>query len=352
MSDILSTLTDSDLSNQISELVKQREEAGEGYTTVRFAAKKLNVKQTDIRDNLPAYAKLRPASDGTLSQSQIALNAIKEGEIDSTIYIQEEASNTEVEEVQQMLPRKSRKVKVETEKVVKEPVYQLDEEGNQVLDEEGNPILAPTAETESGPTVICAICGNPVRKSTIVRRGICPLCFRQLARNVGMNATKLEALSDEEFDVILGEELGRRAALEDYKKLRTLTPEQFKEREADLVPVKVVFAAAKEAGFGPGRVAQAMGGDRFRHVPLKGFDSVWTPYFAGPRNAWYFDKAILDSFEDLVKPVKEKKAKAEGGDGATGRKGARGAKMTPVAEGEATAVSETEEVQSMEETEA
>lgn len=346
MSDVISTLTESELSNQIAELVMKEEETG-GYLTVRRAAKLLNIKQTEVKDNLPHLAALIPSQNGTLGESRIQLNALQEGDIDS-IYVQDGNVSSEpvipfsTEVTQSMLPRKSRRVKVETEKVVKEPVFQLDEDGNQVLDEEGNPI--PVVE-ESGPTVICVVCGNPVRKTSIVRRGICPLCFRQLAKNVGSTAPKLEALSDEEFDVILGQEIGRREAQVQMKKDRTLTAEQFKEMEADLVPVKTVFAAAKEAGFGPGRVAQAMGGDRFRHEPLKGFGSVWTPYFYGPRNAWYFDKAILDSFADLVKPVKEKKAKAADGDGATGRKGPRGAKMTPVVEGE---VEETQEMESAE----
>ena len=349
MSDILSTLTDSDLANQITELVKQREEQGNN-TTIAIAAKKLNVKGSEIAANVPSAYKLIPSKNGDFGGQSFKLKTAEDVAVEENTATS--GAETEVEVVQQMLPRKTRRVKVETESAVQEPTFEVDEEGNQVLDAEGNPIPVPPAQLESGPTVICAICGNPVRKSTIVRRGICPLCFRQLAKNVGMNATKLEALSDEEFEVVLGDELGRREALQDYKKSRTLTAEQFKEREADLVPVKTVFAAGKEAGFGPGRVAQAMGGDRFRHEPLGGFGSVWTPYFAGARNAWYFDKAILESFEQLAKPVKEKKAKAEGGDGATGRKGARGAKMTPVMEGETTEATETEEMQAMEDTQA
>jgi len=343
MSDVLSTLTESDLANQITELVTRTkaEQGEEAYVTVRNAAKKLGVKQTDIQQNLPSKARLLPSTNGTLSDAKIQLNAVQDGDIDSATI--EDAVSNEVEVVQQMKPRKDKRVKVETEKVVKEPTYQLDENGNQVLDEAGNPI--PVVE-ESGPTVICAICGNPVRRSTIVRRGICPLCFRQLAKNVGSTAPKLEALSDEEFEAVLGQELGRREQQVALKASRTLTPEQFKSMEGGLVPVKEVFAAAKEAGYGPGRVAQAMGGDRFRHAPLGEFGSVWTPYFYGPRNAWYFDKTILESFDQLAKPVREKKVKAEGADGATGRKGARGAKMTPVVEGEDGAVEavETQEV--------
>jgi len=328
MSDVLSTLTESDLANQIAELVKQRESQG-NHTTINNAAKKLNVKGAEVAANVPFGYKLLPSSNGDFGGQRFVEKTAAD---DEAITLPANSNIEEVEVVQQMKPRKDKRVKVETEKVVKEPTYQLDEEGNQVLDEAGNPI--PVVE-ESGPTVICAICGNPVRKSSIVRRGICPLCFRQLAKNVGSTAPKLEALSDEEFEAILGQELGRREEQVSLKASRTLTAEEFKEREGTLVPVKEVFAAGKEAGYGPGRVAQAMGGDRFRHAPLGGFGSVWTPYFYGPRNAWYFDKSILESFSELAKPVKEKKVKAEGdSDGATGRKGARGAKMTPVVEAE------------------
>jgi hypothetical protein len=141
-------------------------------------------------------------------------------------------------------------------------------------------------------------------------------------------------MSDEEFEVILGNELGRRQSLVDYKLSRTLTKEQFEAMDPRPIPVKQVFAAAKEAGYGPGRVAQAMGGDRFRHEPLGGFGSVWTPYFYGARNGWHFDPAILEHFDDLKKApkvVKEKVAKADNGkDPTASRTGARGAKMTPV----------------------
>jgi hypothetical protein len=305
MSDILSTLTESDLANQIVELIKNREANG-NHTTVSIAARKLNVKAKEVSDNVPTGYKLLPSSNGDHGGQRFAEKTAADDELAEAITLPANSNIEEVEVVQQMKPRKDKRVKVETEKVVKEPTYQLDEEGNQVLDEAGNPI--PVVE-ESGPTVICAICGNPVRKSSIVRRGICPLCFRQLAKNLSTTAPKLEALSDEEFEIVLGDELGRREALKDYKTSRTLTAEEFKEREADLVPVKEVFAAGKEAGYGPGRVAQAMGGDRFRHEPLGGFGSVWTPYFYGPRSAWYFDKSILESFSELAKPVKEKKVK-------------------------------------------
>ena len=328
MNDVLSTLTESSLANQIAELVKQRESQG-NHTTINNAAKKLNVKGAEIAANVPFGYKLQPSSNGDFGGQRFVEKTAAD---DEAITLPANSNIEEVEVVQQMKPRKDKRVKVETEKVVKEPTYQLDEDGNQVLDEAGNPI--PVVE-ESGPTVICAICGNPVRKSSIVRRGICPLCFRQLSKNVGSTAPKLEALSDEEFEVVLGQELGRREEQVALKASRTLTAEEFKEREGTLVPVKEVFAAAKEAGFGPGRVAQAMGGDRFRHAPLGEFGGVWTPFFYGPRNAWYFDKEILNSFDQLAKPVKEKKVKAEGdSDGATGRKGARGAKMTPVVEDE------------------
>jgi len=326
MNDVLSTLTESSLANQIAELVKQRESQG-NHTTINNAAKKLNVKGAEIAANVPFGYKLQPSSNGDFGGQRFVEKTAAD---DEAITLPANSNIEEVEVVQQMKPRKDKRVKVETEKVVKEPTYQLDENGNQVLDEAGNPI-----PVESGPTVICAICGNPVRRSTIVRRGICPLCFRQLAKNVGSTAPKLEALSDEEFEVVLGQELGRREEQVALKASRTLTAEEFKEREGTLVPVKEVFAAAKEAGYGPGRVAQAMGGDRFRHAPLGEFGGVWTPFFYGPRNAWYFDKEILNSFDQLAKPVKEKKVKAEGdSDGATGRKGARGAKMTPVVEDE------------------
>lgn len=342
MSDVLSTLTESDLANQIAELIKQRESRGD-HTTIDTAAKKLNVKGKEIAENVPHGYKLLPSSNGNFGGQRFAEKTAADDEIANAISLPAASNTEEVEVVQQMKPRKDKRVKVETEKVVAEPTYQLDEEGNQVLDEEGNPIPVPVEE--SGPTVICAICGNPVRKSTIVRRGICPLCFRQLAKNVGSTAPKLEALSDEEFEIILGQELGRREEQVSLKASRTLTAEEFKEREGTLIPVKEVFAAAKEAGYGQGRVAQAMGGDRFRHAPLGGFGSVWTPFFYGPRNAWYFDKAILESFDQLAKPVKEKKVKADGdSDGATGRKGARGAKMTPVAETE-----ETQEAEAVQE---
>jgi len=302
------------IASQIEALVAAKNAEGE-YVTVRTAAKQLGIKQTDVRPNLPEGATLLPSKNGTLGESRIQLNAGEEEE-----YVDADtlptSSNDEEEVVQVMLPRKTRRVKVETEPKVQE------------LDAEGNPI--PEAEK-----VICTICGNPVRKNTIVRRGICPLCFRQLAKNVGMNATKLESLTDEEFDVVTGEELSRRRHLEEYKQSRILTDEQFKAMEGQIIPVKEVFAAAKAAGYGPGRVAQAMGGDRFRHEPLGGFGSVWTPYFVGARKGWYFDIDILNHFDDLAKPVKEKKAKATGSrSNGAGRKGARGAAMTPVVDGE------------------
>ena len=337
MSDPMEATVGQTLTDQISALVEEKDLEGE-YVTVRFASKALKVKLTEIKDNLPAGAKLLPSKSGNLQDSQIQLHAIDEDE-------QAEQDAEDVEVIQKMLPkRKERVKKVEKEAVVKEPVYQLDEEGNQVLDEAGNPI--PVPEEESGPTVICAICGNPVRRNTIVRKGICPLCFRQLAKNTGITAAKLEAMSDEDFEATLGEELGRRRSLEEYKVSRTLSAEQYKEMADNLLPVKDVFAAAKEAGYGPGRVAQAMGGDRFRHEPLGGFGSVWTPYFAGARKGWYFDKDILNHFDDLAKPVKEKPAKkaSSGKTAGVGRKGARGAAMTPVVEGDTEPTQEMEAI--------
>jgi len=213
MSDILSTLTESDLANQIVELIKNREANG-NHTTVSIAARKLNVKAKEVSDNVPAGYKLLPSSNGDHGGQRFAEKTAADDELAEAITLPANSNIEEVEVVQQMKPRKDKRVKVETEKVVKEPTYQLDEEGNQVLDEAGNPI--PVVE-ESGPTVICAICGNPVRKSSIVRRGICPLCFRQLAKNLSTTAPKLEALSDEEFEIVLGDELGRREALKEYK---------------------------------------------------------------------------------------------------------------------------------------
>lgn len=308
------------ISERIEEFVAAKNAEGE-YATVRLTAKALNLKQTEVKDNLPVGAKLLASKNGTLSESQIQLSTgEEEAEIDAATI------PTSTESVQQMLPKRERRKKMETE------VAEVQ------LDENGNPI--PAEEK-----VICVICGNPVRKNTIVRRGICPLCFRQLAKNVGLNATKLEALTDEEFDAAVGEELSRRRTLEEYKASRVLTNEQFKAMEGSIIPVKEVFAAAKAAGYGPGRVAQAMGGDRFRHEPLGGFGSVWTPYFVGARNSWYFDVKILDHLNDLQKPVKEKKAKSTSGKGTgTSRKGSRGAMMTPVADGddEVTALMEGE----------
>ena len=327
MSDeILSTLTESPIANQITEMVKAAEAEGE-YITVRKAAKVLNIKQTEVRDNLPQGASLVPGSNGTLSESVISLTG---GEEQVQAYSEDELAasvSSTTEQVQKMLPKKERRKKMEAEP--KEKVY--DAEGNEVIEEKGE-------------TVICAICGNPVRRNTIVRRGICPLCFRQLARNVGIRADKLEEMSDAEFEVILGDENSRRRSLEEYKESRVLTTEQFNEMKDRLVPVKEVFAAAKEAGYGPGRVAQAMGGDRFRHEPLGKFGSVWTPYFVGARKAWYFHQDILQHFDDLKKAEKPKveKKRASGKEGAVGRKGARGAAMTPVKEGD-----ETQEINSL-----
>lgn len=336
MSDPMDATVGQTLADQIAALVSERTEGGE-YTTVRSAAKKLNVKQTDIKDNLPAGAALSIPTDGTLGNSQILLKAEGDGSEDEEEAIEQDiAESNEVrEQVAKMLPkRKERVKKVETEKVV-------------ALDEEGNPI--PEAEK-----VVCAVCGNVVRKSSIVRRGICPLCFRQLAKNVGMNATKLEALSDEEFEATLGEELGRRRSQEERKLERTLSEEQFKEMKDNLIPVKELFAAGKAQGYGPGRVAQAVGGDRFRHEPVLGYGSVWTPYFYGARNAWYFDKDILNHWDDLKKPEKVKKEKSASGKTAgVGRKGARGAAMTPIMEVDgADSYEDQGDLAEMEETEA
>jgi ribosomal protein S14 len=306
------------IASQIEALVAAKNADGE-YVTVRFAAKQLGIKQTDVRPNLPEGATLLPSKNGTLGEFQIKLSTGEEEEyvdVDDVDTLPSTDSSSEEEVVQVMLPRKTRRVKVETEPKVQE------------LDEEGNPI--PEAEK-----VICVVCGNPVRRNTIVRRGICPLCFRQLAKNVGFNATKLEGLTDEEFEIVVGEELSKRRSLEEYKASRTLNDEQVKQLTITIIPVKQVFAAAKAAGYGPGRVAQAMGGDRFRHDPLGGRGSVWTPYFVGARKGWFFDEDILNHFDDLAKPVKEKKAKTAGSRATgAGRKGARGAAMTPVEDGD------------------
>jgi hypothetical protein len=303
------------IASQIEALVAAKNAEGE-YVTVRTVSKQLGIKQADVRPNLPAGATLLPSKNGTIGESRIQLSTGEEEEYVDADTLPSTDSSDEEEVVQVMLPRKTRRVKVETEPKVQE------------LDAEGNPI--PEAEK-----VICTICGNPVRKNTIVRRGICPLCFRQLAKNVGINATKLESLTDEEFEIVVGEELSKRRSLEEYKASRILTDEQIKAMGESIIPVKQVFAAAKAAGYGPGRVAQAMGGDRFRHEPLGGFGSVWTPYFVGARKGWYFDVDILNHFDDLAKPVKEKKVKSAGtrSTGA-GRKGARGAAMTPVEDGD------------------
>jgi len=318
MSDQMDATVGESLADQIEAYVTE-ELATEEYVTIRKAAKKLNVKQMEVNDNLPAGFKLLPASNGGLSEARIVFKTEEDYEVAVSQDIAE--SEETHEQVAKMLPKRERTKKVETEKVVE-------------LDAEGNPI--PEAEK-----VICAVCGNPVRKSSIVRRGICPLCFRQLAKNVGSTAPKLEAMSDEEFEAVLGEELGRRRTQEERKVERTLTTESFKAMEGQLIPVKELFAAGKEKGYGPGRVAQAVGGDRFRHEPIGGYGSVWTPYFYGARGAWYFDKAILDELDKLARPVKEPKAKSTSGKTAgVGRKGARGAEMTPVVEDDSAEVTQ------------
>lgn len=319
--------TEMTLAERILQLIQDAEAEG-NYVTVRRAAKVLDVKQREVADSVPEGYKLEASANGTLSEQKFIAKTDEDYEEAVELDIAE--SNEVHEQVAKMLPkRKERVKKVETEKV-KEVTYQLDEEGNQVLDESGNPIPIPEAEQ-----VRCAVCGNVVRKSSIVRRGICPLCFRQLAKNVGMTAPKLEALSDEEFEVILGEENGRRRTQEERKVERTLTEEQFKAMSENLIPVKELFAQGKEQGYGPGRVAQAVGGDRFRHDPVGGYGSVWTPYFYGARNAWYFDKDILNHWDDLKRPEKVKKEKSANGKTAgAGRKGARGAEMVPVVENE------------------
>lgn len=313
MSDAVES-TELTIADRIRELLIEETANGAEYVTVRTAATKLKIKQAEVLDNIPEDYKLLPSPNSQVQNQRFALKTEEDYEV---AIAQDVAESNEIhgEQVAKMLPkRKERVKKVETEKVVE-------------LDAEGNPI----PQEEAGEKVICAVCGNPVRKSSIVRRGICPLCFRQLAKNVGQTAPKLEALSDEEFEAILGEENGRRRTQEERKVERTLTAEQFKEKADNLIPVKELFAAGKEQGYGPGRVAQAVGGDRFRHDPVGGYGSVWTPYFYGARGAWYFDKDILNHWDDLKKP--EKVAKTKSTKGATaGRTGARGAVMTPVVE--------------------
>jgi hypothetical protein len=325
MSDEMEATIGATLADQIEAVIVEQLQTEE-YITIRTVAKKLNIKQMGVSNNIPAGYKMLPAANGGLSEARIVPKTEQDYE---DIVSQDIIESEEVhEQVAKMLPKRERKKKVEQETVAE---IQYDEEGN------------PIPQEEAAEKVICAICGNPVRKSSIVRRGICPLCFRQLAKNVGMNATKLEALSDEEFEVVLGEELGRRRTQEERKVERTLTADQFKDMGDQLIPVKELFAAGKAKGYGPGRVAQAVGGDRFRHEPIGGYGSVWTPYFVGARNAWYFDKAILDELDKLAKPVREPKAKSTSGKTAgVGRKGARGAEMTPVVEDDGDVTQEME----------
>lgn len=331
MSEILPTL-----SEQIAKLVTETEAKGE-YVTVRSAARTLNVKQTEIRDAIPADMHLEAASDNTLSQSQIKPGAPVRGTVVATPDENRgvPATDADSSEAQASAPQNvtadgSEPVGVVKGKAKREPKPKAEPQ----LDAEGNPI-------PEVPREICLVCGNPLRSASETIRGLCPLCFRELVRNSGLTAPKVMALTDEEFLVLVGKETGNRGSLEDYKNSRVLTPEQFETMKEDLIPVKVVFAAGKEKGYGPGRIAQAVGGDRFRHEPRGGFGSVWTPYFVGPRKMWYFDKTILDVLDELKKEPKTKKTKAtaEGGDGETvegnvTRLGARGGKMKPVEDDE------------------
>lgn len=308
------------LKERILHLVEAKKLEGE-YVTVRFAAKTLEVGQTDIKNNLPDNTRLIPSQNGTLSESKIEI--VPEGEVSI-------AGGDVPAPVSK--PKKAKEKKM-SDQVLESQEVQVDEDGNPIASAPhgtGGSIDQNTGESvPEAELAVCIVCGNKVRRTTITRRGVCPLCFAQLARNSKLTSKALMEMTDEEFDAIVGNELGNRRSLEEYKASRILSPEEFEERKDGIVPVKVVFAAAKEAGFGPGRVAQAMGGDRFRHEPLGGFGSVWTPFFVGARKAWYFDKAILESFDQLRKPVKEKvvKPKKE-----KGTKAAGGTKMTPVVE--------------------
>lgn len=299
------------LADRIKELTDNTiAEDANAYLTVKSAARQLDVKQTDVRDNLPEGYGLEPSQNGTLSESRI-----KPGFTDKVIV-------TQSENVPTAPPKKKEGKKVSDAQ--KEVV--TSENG-----EEGASVETTAAETVE--LEVCTICGNKVRKSTMTRRGICPLCFAEMSRQSKINQKKLLEMPDEEFLAVVGNEVARRQEMVDYRASRTLTKEEFEERKDGLIPVKELFAAAKEAGIGQGRVASAVGGDRLRHEPVGGFGSIWTPFYYGARNAWYFDNATLENLDQLRRPVKEKAPKKERA-AKGGRTEARGAVMTPVADDE------------------
>lgn len=305
------------LAEQIASYVEDATVKG-GYATVRSTAKALNVKQTEIRDNIPATHRLDAPGNGGLAESKILLR--------------EAATESESSESEETVSDEFVDVSTPDDPMAgTEPTPNVTDGTTNAVEGEGT---ATTAEAkDETPRLICEVCGNPVRRTTELVRGLCPLCFRELARQSGLTKPKILALSEEEFTVLKGNTIGVRSDLETYRTSRTLTKEQFEQLKDELIPVKEVFAAAKEKGYGPGRVAQAVGGDRMRHEPRGGRGSVWTPYYYGPRMAWYFDRGILDVLDELKREPKVKKVASEKDPTAT-RKGARGAKMTPVAENE------------------
>jgi hypothetical protein len=327
----------SEISDRIEGLLAETGSAGELYLTVRAISKKLGIKQQEVIDNLPPSAVSSASHSGALGEYRISLVEDQEEEED------EYGVNVGEGEDEEWDPNSDEEDEMSEEvEVVDNP-----EETQEVDAVEETPAAeTPAAEVPAEEErEVCIVCDSKVRSTTETVRGMCPLCLRQFVKNSGLSMKAILALSLEEFDAAVTAERASRGNLAEYKTSRILTKEEFESMKDTLIPVKELFAAAKAAGYGQGRVAQAVGGDKFRHEPVGGFGSVWTPYFYGPRVAWYFDRDILNHFDDLKKApkvVKEKKArktKTDSNGNPISRSGPRGAALRPVPSTEAPSVS-------------
>jgi hypothetical protein len=170
------------LTDRITVYVQEMNAKGE-YATIRATAKALGVKQPEVRDNLPSGSKLEAGSNNTLSESRIILSSPKEEESES--------------EDMQGLVREQEEQQQQFEDVPAEDVAQELADGA----EEGTSPAAAVGEGDEGeedtsPRAVCIICGNPVRRTTELIRGICPLCFRELARNSKLTRPKIMDISE------------------------------------------------------------------------------------------------------------------------------------------------------------
>jgi len=141
----------------------------------------------------------------------------------------------------------------------------------------------------------CLICGKDLTQEKSRIRGIGPVCWDRISKNLGPDAVeRIQNLPDAEFGPKVDE---LKAILKATDVGKRIPVEQL---PAGYMKLGDVMAIAARKGLAPSAVFRAMGGNRFRNPPKEGFGPV---FFCG--RARWLPGTCLAHLDELRKPEKD-----------------------------------------------